>query len=274
MKNLIPRIVTGVVLVPLVIGFIYLGGMPLWILLSLILLGAAWEFNNLMKTKGLLFPSVFHLILMGGFILGLWGVGHNLLFAVILEILFLMLILLYMPMARQHFGMPSESISELMAGFFFLSFGGLSLWFIRLYGFWNLIFYLLLIWLFDTGGLVGGSLHGKHKLAPDVSPKKSWEGLIMGYIWAILWVFIAKAIPGLKNAVSGSTLGMVGAVLVISTVAQLGDLIESVWKREAGVKDSSNLFPGHGGVLDRIDSVFTGAPFYLLWLIFTRGLLR
>ncbi len=272
MKNLLTRVLTGVILVPIVVGALYIGGIALWLLLFAVLVGAALEANRLMELKGLSIPRFLLILAIVVSGIGLFAVGRSLFMGMLLQISISMLILLLIPVFRQVSDIPSENIAEVLSIFLFLSIGGFSLWFIRIYSFWDIIFYLVLIWIFDTGGLVGGALAGRHKLAPYVSPNKSWEGLFMGYIWAAAYVPLANIIPGFRNAVEGNIWIMIAAILVISTVAQLGDLLESVWKREAEVKDSSNLFPGHGGVLDRIDSVFAAAPFYLLWLIFSRGL--
>ncbi len=268
MKNLISRVLTAAVLLPVVIGAIYLGNIALWILLSLISLGAIWEYGKLMAKSGVEIPSTFLMAMTFVFLLGLFAVGNSTTFALWLIVLLLNAFMLYLPVARQVNGERTPNVAAAMHGFFFIASGGFSLWFIRLHGFWHLIFYLLLIWIFDTGGLVGGLLAGRHKLAPDVSPKKSWEGLLMGYLWAVIFAFIVPMVPGLKSvAPNGNPGWFIVMVLVVSTVAQLGDLLESVWKREAGVKDSSSIFPGHGGILDRIDSVFAAAPFYLLYLL-------
>ncbi len=267
MKNLIPRVLTALVLLPIVIGAVYLGGVFLWVLLLLISVGAIWEYSKLMIKKGNDVPLTLSVIMTLLYTIALFASGNSINIALWMLLISLMVFMLYLPISRQVAGLKTENVASAMMGFFFVALGGFSLWFIRLAGFWHLIFYLLLIWIFDTGGLVGGSLAGKHKLAPDVSPKKSWEGLVMGYLWVVIFAFLAEFIPGLNSIVPQERGWFLVVVLLISTVAQLGDLIESVWKREAGVKDSSNIFPGHGGILDRIDSVFAASPVYLIYLI-------
>ncbi|MEM7350519.1 MAG: phosphatidate cytidylyltransferase [Acidobacteriota bacterium] len=123
---------------------------------------------------------------------------------------------------------------------------------------WLLIAFLGIIWLGDTGAFVVGSLVGRHKLAPRFSPGKSWEGAIGGFAAALL-VTVLWCLLRLGEIHWG--------LLVIATltavVAQLGDLVESVIKRGAGVKDSSRLLPGHGGFFDRMDSMLLATPIFV-----------
>jgi phosphatidate cytidylyltransferase len=110
-------------------------------------------------------------------------------------------------------------------------------------------------WISDTGAYWLGSRFGRHKLAPDISPHKSWEGVWGGLITGLITVWaiarFALYLPHWQGAVLG---------LVLVAAATLGDLAESVIKRQAGVKDSGNLIPGHGGMLDRVDSLLFVAP--------------
>lgn len=109
-------------------------------------------------------------------------------------------------------------------------------------------------WSSDTFAYFVGSKFGKHKLAPAVSPNKTWEGTIGGVAGSVIGVTLMGAACAL-NIVHGAIIG-----LLIGVVAPLGDLVESIIKRYTGVKDSGRLLPGHGGVLDRFDSVMFAAP--------------
>jgi phosphatidate cytidylyltransferase len=120
------------------------------------------------------------------------------------------------------------------------------------------------IWLCDTAAFHVGKVFGKHKLFSRVSPNKTWEGAIAGFIFAMVTFVAAKylVLPYLPLAsaiVCGAIVGVFG---------QLGDLVESLLKRDAGVKDSSTLIPGHGGVLDRFDSLLFVSPLVYLYLDF------
>lgn len=117
------------------------------------------------------------------------------------------------------------------------------------------LFLFLILWLNDTGAYITGKLLGKHKMFPRISPKKSWEGLAGGLMMALLITWLSRPlfpdIPLLH-------LWILCPVIVIA--GTFGDLVESTWKRAAGVKDSGKLMPGHGGILDRIDSLIFAAP--------------
>jgi phosphatidate cytidylyltransferase len=120
------------------------------------------------------------------------------------------------------------------------------------------------LWMCDTFAYFGGLSMGKHKLFPRVSPNKSWEGAVWGFIGAVatMLVFQYYALPYLKlhqAIVIGVIIGVFG---------QIGDLIESLLKRDAGVKDSSGLIPGHGGVFDRFDSLIFVSPMLYLYIDF------
>ncbi len=125
-------------------------------------------------------------------------------------------------------------------------------------GAWWLLYVMLLVWGADSGAFLFGKLFGKHKLAPKVSPGKTWEGLIGGLLTSALisWLF-GLFVP---LSLSPSTLLICSVVATLASV--LGDLTESMFKREAGIKDSGNLIPGHGGILDRIDSLTAAVPVF------------
>ncbi len=129
---------------------------------------------------------------------------------------------------------------------------------------WLTFLLVAIIWLGDTGAYYIGSRWGRHKLAPTISPKKSWEGAIAGFVTSLI-------ATGVWSVCQLDTLdARVLALGAITAVAgQVGDLVESMFKREAGVKDSGALLPGHGGLLDRMDSALFAAPALLLigWLI-------
>lgn len=142
-------------------------------------------------------------------------------------------------------------------------------------GGWWLMLVLPIIWGGDTGAYSIGSVYGKHKMTPRLSPRKSWEGYFAGLVTSIfVGAFFSYAfssmghqpLGGLITPLQGAFLG-----LVIGALAPLGDLGESMFKRQGGLKDSSNVFPGHGGFFDRVDSWLWGAAlgyFIIQFLIF------
>ena len=128
----------------------------------------------------------------------------------------------------------------------------------------------LIVWFGDTFAYFIGSLFGKHKLAPRVSPKKSWEGVAGNYLGNLFGAFLMKWFVCVEwTVVDAVLLG-----LLLGTVGQLGDLVESTWKRSAGVKDSNVgvAIPGHGGMLDRVDSLVFAAPALYAYVHFVHGL--
>ena len=121
----------------------------------------------------------------------------------------------------------------------------------------SVLFLFLVVWACDSGAYYFGRRYGTHRLAPVVSPKKTWEGAIAGFGTATVFGAIAGAwllVPDL-GLVRGALAGALA-----STAGQLGDLVESLWKRGAGVKDSGVFLPGHGGFFDRIDSLLFAGP--------------
>jgi phosphatidate cytidylyltransferase len=129
-----------------------------------------------------------------------------------------------------------------------------------------LMYALLLNWIGDTGAFYFGRLLGRHKMAPRVSPKKSWEGAIASLLFSVagggayLWYFI-PSIPVPQIVI---------LTVVCNIAGQLGDLAESAMKRGAGTKDSSAILPGHGGFLDRVDSTLFTLPVIYIWVTLTR----
>ncbi|MBU1283590.1 MAG: phosphatidate cytidylyltransferase [Gammaproteobacteria bacterium] len=130
---------------------------------------------------------------------------------------------------------------------------------------WLILAVMVLVWGADIGAYFAGRRFGKRKLAPQVSPGKSWEG-VFGGLLATLLVCVGVAIY--RDWSFASLLLGLGGTAVVVLISVVGDLTESMFKRQSGVKDSSNLLPGHGGVLDRIDSLTAAIPVFaaLLWL--------
>lgn len=130
-----------------------------------------------------------------------------------------------------------------------------------------LLYSMMLVWVADSGAYFSGKTFGKHKLAPNVSPGKTLEGL-----WGALLATGIYALAGMYYFdLSGSqNFMLIGLSLLLTVISVAGDLYESFLKREAGVKDSGNILPGHGGILDRVDGVLSVMPIFVVffdWLI-------
>jgi len=129
---------------------------------------------------------------------------------------------------------------------------------------WIILYMLLLVWIADTGAYFAGKTWGKSKLAPSVSPGKSWAGAWGGVAATTLLAIVASFLIGLS---SGMVVQLVIVTFITTAVSIIGDLTESMFKRQRGIKDSSNLLPGHGGVLDRIDSLVAAIPVFVFSLV-------
>jgi phosphatidate cytidylyltransferase len=133
---------------------------------------------------------------------------------------------------------------------------------------------MLVVWLADIGAYFAGKAFGRHKLAPAISPGKTWEGAIGGWLAVLIVAAVAFALHAFEPTLYSALLEHLGAARTLATLTILvvfsviGDLFESMLKRQAGVKDSSGLLPGHGGVLDRIDALLPVLPLAMLLLHF------
>ena len=131
-----------------------------------------------------------------------------------------------------------------------------------------LVMLLVIVWMNDNGAYMGGSLFGRHKMWPRHSPGKTWEGTAIGVvITAVVALFVGPLMTPLVSRVSWVLMAVACCVC-----ATLGDLAESMLKRSVGVKDSGKIMPGHGGFLDRFDSLLIASPVYFLCLLFTHSL--
>jgi len=132
---------------------------------------------------------------------------------------------------------------------------------------WILVL-LLTVWSFDSFAYVAGKYHGKGRFMNHISPNKTWSGVVGGTIAAIVVCTVLVTAAG-QHPIGGAVLG-----LIIAVTAQAGDLAESVLKRAAGTKDSGNILPGHGGILDRVDSFLFAAPAMFLVLTWAQWFIR
>jgi len=267
------RILTALVLVVIGLPGIIFGGIFYFVLMTIFLVGGAWEYVRMYRAVQYE-PN--EILTVGG-VLAI--ATARVFFVEAVMPLFATLILLAMTVHLIAFERGRDQAAldfcVTVAGIVYIGWLGSYLLDLRNLdqGVWWLMLILPMVWAGDTGAYSIGAVYGKHKMSPRLSPKKSWEGYFAGVFTSVLvGAFFAYAfssmgprpLNGLINPIQGALLG-----LFIGAVAPLGDLGESMLKRQSGLKDSSNIFPGHGGFLDRIDSWIWGAAIgYFLIQIF------
>lgn len=255
-RNFWTRIASAAVLAPVAIGAIWVGS-P-WFDLMVIAASAAlgWEWARLCR--------------YGRFDRGDWlfvsaVAGVVLLSAVDVPISVTLLLAVALAGAWLFGGLAAgaEAVGWRSAGLLLIALGAVALLTIRSgdgQGLHATIWLFLVTWAVDTGGYLVGRVCGGPKLAPRISPKKTWSGLVGGLLAAIA-VGVAYPYGVAATAISAAT-----AALVVAGAAVIGDLLESAAKRRFGLKDSSALIPGHGGLLDRVDGLLLAAPATALML--------
>lgn len=248
------RILTAIVGIPIFLGGLYLGG-PFWkiIVLFLVFVGLL-EFARMAGTG-----VYFDYLLSSGlsFLLITYsGITETKL------LMWLVCQTLYYLLRASFSGMHNFSSAHNLLGVFYVAVPLSFLWLVRdQFGLLWSIFGIGVTWLTDSGAYFGGSRWGRHKLVPKISPNKTVEGALSGLVCAQVGAVIFAI-------VTQKPIGLVCLfALFLSMGAQLGDLVESAFKRERAVKDSGSLLPGHGGILDRFDSL--GFVFPVLFICLT-----
>jgi phosphatidate cytidylyltransferase len=266
------RILVVVILLPIGLVAIYLGGWVYTLMITVILGAAGWEFAQLFKSGGLK-PAI-SVVLIGivALVAGrYWNSFESAAWIISLVILLAMTYhLVDFERGRDQAG---TDFGITLAGILYIGWIGAYMISLRQLdqGMWWVLLVLPATWIADSGANFVGSRFGKHKLTPRLSPKKTWEGYLGGIVWGVLGTALLTWIWQLLGADASVITVQRGMLigLVMGTFPTLGDLGESMVKRQVGVKDSSHLLPGHGGAFDRIDSWLWAAVFgfYLIsWL--------
>jgi phosphatidate cytidylyltransferase len=298
----------AIVAIPTILWLAYCGGFYFFLLVALISSLSLYEFYRMAELKGvfpqksvgLIFGFLLNLAFIYdrlslellkvfesyGINLSMFSLHQFLLFVLLVFLLSVALVELY-----RRKGSPIQNAGITVAGVSFISvfFGTLiqirelfpfgfpvSRFFpqaiadqaelaqINRWGGFTIIAIFAAIWICDTAAYFGGMTLGKHKLFERVSPNKTWEGAIFGFVFSVLTMLAAKYLLlgylGVNHAV---VMGM-----IIGCFGQMGDLVESRFKRDAGIKDSSSIIPGHGGVYDRFDSLVFVSPILYLYIDF------
>ncbi|MBQ2142727.1 MAG: phosphatidate cytidylyltransferase [Alistipes sp.] len=284
MRNLIVRTISGVVLLGIVLGAAYGGKFAFGAFLLLIVVVGMWEFYNIAAATGatphrtlglaagiVLFVTSF--FIFDGFVSEIRSadsvdmlIGGILYFSVLIPLCFV--VELFYDSET-----PLRNVATTLMGIFYVAYPMALMLFIPILitGEWqpeSFLFYLFIVWGNDVFAYLTGIAFGKHKMAPRISPKKSWEGFAGGVAGAMV-------MGAIGSFVVGGPLGMwLGLAAVVAITSVFGDLVESMFKREAGIKDSGKIMPGHGGVLDRFDALLISSPFAFVYLIGAHVLLE
>jgi phosphatidate cytidylyltransferase len=269
LNNTLTRILVALIGIPVILAACYFGG---FFFLFFVLGVGLLSFHEFAVMTGRKESYV-------NYFAGLFVVGFIIINGYIrfIEFEYLLLILMPLLLLMELFRDKDSAILNLgstLLGIFYIGLFAFSLVQIReFYGESQLLYkqgglliisIMASIWACDSAAFFIGSAIGRHKLFPRVSPKKSWEGAIAGFIFSVAAMVAARAI--FLDFLPLHHVVFIG--LIVGVFGQTGDLIESLLKRDAGVKDSSNIIPGHGGIFDRFDSLLFTAPLIYLYLHF------
>ena len=264
MKELLRRLLTGAVYVILLLSAVFLSSDAFDFLFMVFGLACLYEYKRLVLLRGY-YIFVAYLALWWIFIYLLnEKVLINILMFLTITVNFALLFYLFSKKEKKF-----STFQKFIIGLFYIGGGCIFLTMIpykdNAFAKYLIMGIFILIWVNDSFAYLVGKTLGKTKLFPAVSPKKTWEGTIGGFIFTLGAAYIMALYEPIVNPLQWVILA---AVIVVT--GSLGDLIESKFKRAAGVKDSGAILPGHGGMLDRLDSLVFAAPFaYLTLTIFT-----
>ncbi|NPV75122.1 MAG: phosphatidate cytidylyltransferase [Anaerolineae bacterium] len=251
---LVKRLLVVNLLIPALVLLIVLGGWPYTLLILFALVWAAWEYWRIFHDGG--YSPALAVLAAGVISLVLGRVFWNFQYSDIILSVFV-LVAMAAHVLRYERGQPQAAadLGITLGGILYLGWLGSYLISLRNLpnGIWWTLLVLPSVWLADSGAFLFGRRFGRHPLAPRVSPSKTWEGYLGGILFGVagtvllawLWQLRAAEVTPVKGLVIGLTLAV---------LTPLGDLGESMIKRQFGLKDSGNVLPGHGGIMDRIDS--------------------
>ena len=274
MSELVKRTLSGLIFVGCIVGCVLWSRLSVAVLILLICLLAVDEFHRLVQSH--ILQRVF--AALGVVVLWLTGLYYDqpFVFAFVAAYLPIMLTAM-LDEIWNHSGKPLQTRGNMLISQLMIALPLMSLLLLYDLDKWLLLALFVLIWVNDTGAYCVGSLtakrpQGNHKMAPHVSPKKSWEGLIGGVVFTLAAAMVLYQygwFDGLHAEHNGWSLALLFGLLT-SVFGTLGDLMESLFKRSIGVKDSGRFLPGHGGVLDRFDSILLAAPVLtvICWLCY------
>ena len=276
-KNLLIRTASGTVLFGVVL-LATLTNIQIYALFALgITFGSLWEFYGMCRKAGYTPNRVFGLaIAVLVVLIGLLA-SHSLPYLpsstlpytiLIAAAVVFLSVMVFVSQLWRGGQTPIANISTTFAGVTYIAVPMAAMTLIGLVNYdgeWNgqyILAYMIIVWANDVFAYLFGMTFGRHKMCPSISPKKSWEGFVGGVVSACV---VSATIGALWLNISPVLMGVWGVVIALSGVA--GDLIESMFKRSLGIKDSGSIMPGHGGFLDRFDALFLSAPMALVTIL-------
>jgi len=263
---LIPRIVTAILLILLVAGLLLLNSPQAWLIFTLVMtVIAGWEWSGFVLNKSMAFRFEYALMIVVLSLLSIQFASTQLLAAMTLMVMLAMVISVSQYQRSQaHIQIKSSILVLGLGGLVLVNFATAFMTFVTAFSPGIVLLSLMTIWALDTGAYFSGRRFGKHKLASIVSPGKTWEGVIGGGVLALLVAGFGLNYLALDLKVTDGIVAV--GFMAIAVFSVFGDLFESLMKRQVGLKDSGQLLPGHGGVLDRADSLLVAIPmFHFIW---------
>jgi len=252
------RIITAIAALAIFFPLVIIGGLPFTIAIYIIASIGLYELLRMKDLRIFSFEGIIVWIALALLLMpSTWTVevqqwiGYTkieMMFALIL------ILLIYTVISKNKFTFDHAAFTAFSA--LYIGIGFYYLIETRFYGFEYVFYALLVIWTTDSGAYFVGRKIGNRKLWPDISPNKTVEGFIGGIVFAVLFACVFQ----IFYPIAPSYMMLIIVTIVASIVGQLGDLVESALKRHFGVKDSGNLLPGHGGILDRFDSLLFVLP--------------
>lgn len=274
------RILTAVLLIPLIIWVILTLSIEwLAVIMGIFILIGAWEWARICGWQTRLAQSSYvatlGLSLVITYYLLIWQ-PHSIFYILTIACLWWLIAGYWVLRYQQGYDhLPTQPLVKAGLGFLILLPAWSALFFLppfpQLWGEGMLIFLLVLIWTADSAAYFAGKRWGRHKLADKVSPSKTWEGVAGGLLGSLVVAIGPLPFIPWEHLSWPLLLGFLGVCLVTVIASILGDLLESAFKRQMGLKDSGQILPGHGGVLDRIDSLTAAAPVFVAgWYFFKK----
>ncbi|MBR4844557.1 MAG: phosphatidate cytidylyltransferase [Alistipes sp.] len=283
LKNFIVRTLSGAVLLLVILGAMWVGYYGYLTLLLFITVAGTWEFYSLAKAKGyepqrslgVAMATLFYVAAAMISIMAVDGVKQfadndtiTLLVAILAIVIILFVAVVFVAEIFRNRTTPIANISTTIAGVGYVALPMALMTVMPMLiggnGDWRAIyflFYLFLVWGNDIFAYLAGVTMGRHKMCERLSPKKSWEGFVGGVLGSLAVGAVGAAVLDKSYVV------WMGLALIVSLSSVVGDLVESMFKRDAGVKDSGNIIPGHGGILDRFDAFIISVPFAFVYIL-------